>query len=101
MTFLPIATAEPQVAMAIGRRFGNAVERNRGRRRIRAAFRQSWDPNRVPAGAFLITAGPAVLSLPFEALVAATEGCLNQVASQSEATTAAQANQSVRAGCSV
>lgn len=80
MTFVPITTDEPQVAMAIGRRFGNAVERNRGRRRIRAAFRQSWQHGDRPTGAFLITGGRSVLSISFDRLVAAVDGCLDQVA---------------------
>lgn len=38
LSFLPLDVETPQVAFAIGRSFGNAVERNRGRRRLKAAF---------------------------------------------------------------
>lgn len=79
MTYVPIPTDHPQVAMAIGRRFGNAVERNRGRRRIRAAFGQGWKPGDAPSGAYLVTGGRSILTVPFDSLVAATESCLHQL----------------------
>lgn len=44
LSFLPLESENPQVAFAIGRSFGNAVERNRGRRRLRAAFIEAACP---------------------------------------------------------
>jgi ribonuclease P protein component len=46
--------APPRVAFAVGRRVGGAVARNRLRRRLRAVARSAA----LPAGAWLIGAGP-------------------------------------------
>lgn len=86
MTFVPLDTAYPQVALAIGKRFGNAVERNRGRRRCRAAFGRAWDERSVEArgplaGAYLLTARRSVLDAPFPSVVSAMSACLNDLES--------------------
>jgi ribonuclease P protein component len=60
----------PLVAFAIGRRFGTAVERNRARRRLRAAFTSA--AQRVPSPlsvAILVRCRRSVLDAPFERLV--------------------------------
>jgi ribonuclease P protein component len=74
----------PQVAFAIGRSFGGAVERNRGRRRLRAAFVEAW--RRLPlerverlGGAYLLSGSRALLRTPFERLVGDVERCLDAV----------------------
>lgn len=41
MKFLPLED-ETQIAFALGRSFGNAVERNRGRRRLKSAFSEAF-----------------------------------------------------------
>ena len=79
MTFVPLVTQRPQVAMALGRRFGNAAERNRGRRRLRSAFAAGWKPELGLSGAFLLSGNRRVLSEPFDRLVAAVESCLVQL----------------------
>jgi RNase P protein component len=79
---LGTAVPTPQVAFALGRSFGNAVERNRGRRRLRAAFIEALvrrDPNSRPTGAFLLTGGRGLLVDPFQQLVTSVEACFGQL----------------------
>ena len=57
----------PRVAYAIGRRFGNAVERNRARRRLRAAVALD-EVLLLPGGAYLVAAERSVMTLPFPTL---------------------------------
>ena len=90
MTFVAIPTSQPQVALALGRRFGNAVERNRGRRRLRAAFRVAWTartdgeselapPAPVLTGAFLLSGSRRLLTDPFESIVSSITTCLDNL----------------------
>jgi ribonuclease P protein component len=55
------------VAYAIGRRFGTAVERNRARRRLRAAVALD-EALLLPGGAYLLAADRPVMTIPFPAL---------------------------------
>jgi ribonuclease P protein component len=49
------------VAFAVPRAVGGAVDRNRLRRRLRAAL-HDLEPELVPGGAYLFGAGPAAMS---------------------------------------
>lgn len=80
VSYVSVPAAQPELAFAIGRRFGNAVARNRARRRLRAAFSAAWDASPgAPTGAYLVTADRAVLSAPFSGLVQAVRSCLGKV----------------------
>jgi ribonuclease P protein component len=57
----------PAVAYAVGRRAGNAVARNRLRRRLRAAVHDHADLL-APNTAYLIGADPTAASMSFAAL---------------------------------
>lgn len=80
MTYCPQPDPHPLVAFAFGRKFGNAVERNRARRRLRAAFVESWDPTVGPPGAYLLSGNRSVLSAEFDRLVTGVKQCLAQLA---------------------
>ena len=65
VTYAPVGTApRPRVAYAIGKRAGSAVTRNRIRRRLRAAASTAD----LRPGAYLVSAGPAAATLPYEEL---------------------------------
>lgn len=87
LNFLPLDTPKPQVAFAFGRSFGTAVERNRGRRRLRAALVQALDartgsgPTPVP-GALLLTGSRRLLTAGFQTIVDDVGACLDQLGDQ-------------------
>lgn len=59
-----------QVAYAVGRNLGNAVARNRARRRLRAAV-QRHEAELRPGGAYLFSAARSAMTMSFEELDAA------------------------------
>lgn len=66
VTYAPVGTAPvPRVAYAVGKRAGNAVTRNRIRRRLRAA---AGDTAGLPPGAYLVSAGPGAAEVPYDEL---------------------------------
>lgn len=101
LTYLDNAAADhpldstPQVAYALGRRFGTAVERNRARRRLRDAFTRSWvdhldhldqldhtkttSPTLRLDGAFLLSGHRGLLTAPFAQLVNDLSACLTRL----------------------
>jgi ribonuclease P protein component len=71
-----------RVAYAIGRRCGGAVDRNRIRRRLRAALQRAEHDGRLPAGAYLLGANPEVRTMPFGELEDALAGLLERAAAE-------------------
>src|SRR5579875_1655095 len=73
VSFVPVMPGQgcrlPMVGFAVGRRCGGAVERNRQRRRLRAAVREVAEG--LPPGNFLVIAEREIAVLPYRALVEA------------------------------
>lgn len=73
MTFVPVDVPAARAAFAISRKVGNAVTRNRVRRRLRAILR---DLDRADAtagsglapGAYLVSVRPEAADLPYRRL---------------------------------
>jgi len=62
------------LSFAFPRSFGNAVERNRAKRRLRCAFVDADGPS--CEGSILMSASRSVLDLPYDRLVADVRRCL-------------------------
>lgn len=66
-----------RIAVVAGRRIGGAVQRNRAKRRLRAALRQVG----VPRGHdVVVTAAPSALCIPFATLCAELADALGRAA---------------------
>ena len=70
--------ARARVGYAMGRSFGPAVKRNRGRRRLRAAI-AGLAPE-IPPGCYLVSADPSVTEVGYDQLVAAVKGAMTAAA---------------------
>lgn len=71
---------DPAVAFAITRKYGNAVERNRFRRRMRAILQELDVRSAVPSGLFLIGTTPLTKEQTFENLMRSTESMMTEFA---------------------
>ncbi len=71
---------DAEVAFAIDRRFGNAVERNRARRRIRGALAQVDGERSLPHGAYLFRPSRASLHCSFDTLVETVGAAVDSLA---------------------
>jgi len=79
VVFVPQSTwSRCEVAYAINRKLGNAVTRNRLRRRLRSIL-AGLAPS-LPVGAYLIRTGPGASHLAFDELKVAMSQALDQVA---------------------
>lgn len=67
-----------RVAYAIGTRVGNAVVRNRCRRRLRGVFSEA-DPSDLVAGAYLVGVHPDVTASSYEELREHVERALKRI----------------------
>lgn len=65
------------LAFALSRRFGNAVERNRARRRLRRAFEAAGGDQQ--SGAMLMSGSRRVLDCSYDRLVADVRSCLGHL----------------------
>lgn len=63
-----VAGDPPRVAFSVGRSVGNAVTRNRVRRRLRAAVRDQHERMR-PGSAYLVSAAPRVIDDAYRDIV--------------------------------
>ena len=78
MRYVPGDTAEPpRVAFALGRNVGSAVQRNRARRRLRAAI--GAHAEQLRPGAYLFGGGPSVVTASFQTLEGAVVELLDAV----------------------
>ena len=87
MIHLPLDVPGPQVAFAIGKPFGSAVERNRGRRRLKEAFLAAWRSGSGQRaerlrGVFLLSGTRDLLHAPFRDLVDDVDACLDLLAAR-------------------
>ena len=70
--------APPRIGFTVSKKVGNAVERNRVRRRLRDLVRRA-DGSRIAAGHDYVLIGRrAALQLPFERLIVEFEGALRR-----------------------
>ncbi len=56
------------MAYGVGRSVGNAVVRNRVRRRLRVLMRECLDEGLLDAGQFLVSVGPGAVGIDFDEL---------------------------------
>jgi ribonuclease P protein component len=69
----------PRFGLTVSRKVGNAVERNRVRRRLREAIKRA-DTENIQAGHdYVVVARREVLTRPFEALIADFAGTLRRL----------------------
>lgn len=79
MIFVSIDTKHPQVGFTLTKKFGGAVMRNRQRRRLKSAFNQTFDSNKYPLGAYLISASPKISEQKYTDLSNQLESCFNKL----------------------
>jgi ribonuclease P protein component len=83
LVYLPAAAPPPRVAFAVGRTVGNAVVRNRVRRRLRSVLRDLASGAHGPAlppGAYLVATRPEVADLPYDELARLVGSACERVA---------------------
>ena len=80
LAWLPAAEGDPdvRVAFAVGRSAGNAVTRNRVRRRLRAACAELAARGALPAGTYLTRAGEDVAAMPWTDLCGRLAGLVTR-----------------------
>ena len=66
--FPPLATPTPRLGITVTKKIGNAVQRNRARRRLKAALRNHFKTNPVLPLDYVTVARPNSLTDPFTEL---------------------------------
>ena len=79
MIFVPFETKYPQVAFALTKRFGNAVKRNKARRKLKSAFGVAFNDSSKIFGAYLISASPKILNAPHSKIIDDLKICFNMM----------------------
>ncbi|MGD9845309.1 MAG: ribonuclease P protein component [Variibacter sp.] len=69
----------PRLGLTVSRKVGNAVERNRVRRRLREAIKRAESENIQAGHDYVVVARREVLTRPFEALIADFAGTLRRL----------------------
>ena len=77
LTYVSVGGARPQVAVAVSRKVGNAVCRNRCRRRLRAAFDACDRAGRLRSGAYLVQVYARIDAVPSAAIAADVDAVLD------------------------
>ena len=73
------SSAAPRIGFTASRKVGNAVARNRARRRLRAAVQAVIPLHAMPGFDYVIVARQATLKRSFPALLADLEGALKRL----------------------
>jgi ribonuclease P protein component len=79
------ASDAPRIGFTASRKVGIAVERNRARRRLRAAADQVMPVHAAPGHDYVVIARAATAKRPFAALVGDLEAALKQLGAYREA----------------
>lgn len=80
VVFVPIESKKPEVAMAITKRFGNAVDRNRARRRLRHSFDEALSSySELHSNAYLLFGSKKILTYDYASLVSDLDNCCRQI----------------------
>jgi ribonuclease P protein component len=72
-------TGPPRFGFTVSKKVGNAVERNRVRRRLREVVRLSAAPNAEPGRDYVLIGRRTALREPFERMIAELAGALKRV----------------------
>jgi len=76
---LPEMPTPPRVALAVGRRVGSAVVRNRVRRRLRETMRLLAAQGNIRSGSYLVGAGPEIVEMDYGEVVEHVSEALRSV----------------------